>query len=213
MALAELVAGSQTAYYRQASQLLQKWGIKHVHIYSASRLRDGDLGHFNQVNVADNFENKLSAREVAIVARQLVQRFPNILKITRQSQNYFPSITGHETVLQSTDKLLAHSDYNVQGLKTGTTAHDRVNFTGYATIKGRPVISVVLNDAVGKNFTDTEALLDQAKQQTHLVKLAPMQAITVTNAKTKKRIGGTKNTTPNDSFYALKYKTCFDKST
>lgn len=185
MALAQKLAGSQSKYYVQAQHLLSTWGINNVRIYSASGLRDGDLGSFNKKHVNDWMENTLSAKEVAIVAHHLVAKYPNILKITSKSSSSFPSIYGGNLQLRSTNKLLHNSPFNFKGLKTGTTAQNGINFVGYATLKGEPVISVVLNTPIWQNFNATTALLNQANAKTKLISLkdSPSAKINSTNGK------------------------------
>lgn len=186
MALTNLVAGSKSEYYQQVEQLLASWGIKNVQFYSASGLRVGDLGAFRQKNLAANLENKLSARETAIVAEHLVKAYPHILQITSEQAATFPGITGGTVDMQSTDKLLAAPNpYQVQGLKTGTTAYNGVNFVGYSTVHGRPIISVVLNSTTGNNFYDTTSLLEQIDSETHVVSFKPKTSLMVRNAAVK----------------------------
>lgn len=183
MALAQQVAGSQTKYYRIAEELLNKWGIKNVTIYSASGLRDGDLGDFNNSKTDDDAENMLSAREVAIVARKLITRFPQILKITQRSSALFPEPSGTLGTITNSDKLLTQSLYQVQGLKTGTTSRNGANFVGVEILKGRQVISVTLNGFGNCNFTDTEKLLMMTDKNTEVRKIRDHDKVIINNAK------------------------------
>lgn len=182
MALAQVLAGSQEKFCRQAEQLLQRWGISRTHWYTASGLRGATSvparkGKFIQ-------ENCLSAREVAIVAQHLLQDYPKILHITQQTQAAFPQPNGHFGVIHNTNSLLQTSAYHFQGLKTGTTAVDGQNFVGVTRLKGRPVITVVLNAPAEQQFKATTALLNQATRKTQVVNLRPQQSIYVANAQT-----------------------------
>jgi D-alanyl-D-alanine carboxypeptidase (penicillin-binding protein 5/6) len=183
MALAQQVAGSQTKYYRMAEELLNKWGIKNVTIYSASGLRDGDLGDFNSSKTDDDAENMLSAREVAIVARRLIMHFPQILEITQRPSALFPEPSGTLGTITNSDKLLTQSAYCIQGLKTGTTSNNGANFVGVEMLKGRQVISVTLNGFGNSNFTDTERLLMMTDENTEIRKIREHNKVIINNAK------------------------------
>ncbi|TYC50985.1 D-alanyl-D-alanine carboxypeptidase [Weissella muntiaci] len=187
MALAELVAGSQNAYYQTANQLLDSWGIKDSHWVSASGLKGSYLTAFDS-NQDGDAENKLSAREVAIISQKLLLDYPDILSITQQKTASFPGIDGNMTTISNTDELLGVSKYNLQGLKTGHTENNGVNFVGYAHVNGRAVITVTLNAPEKKNFSDTEAMLDSTAQLTKVTNLKPKSTITVLNAQTKKGV-------------------------
>lgn len=186
MALAQLVSGSQQQYYKDATKLLTTWGIKHVQLYSASGLKGGDADLTNSHNtsqVTDRLQNTLSARETALIAQKLVNNYPNILAITKLSQTQFPNLQGKNQPIQNTDKLLGTTNYAIEGLKTGTTANNGVNFVGYAKVNGRQVITVTLNGPRNANFTDTIAMLDTVANETKVTKLAANTVVKVDNAK------------------------------
>ncbi|SUP59580.1 D-alanyl-D-alanine carboxypeptidase dacA precursor [Weissella viridescens] len=100
MELAHLVAGSQEDYYRQAETLLSSWGIKNPKMYSASGLRNGDLGTFEDNSVAPSAENKFSAREIALIAKHLVDDYPQILTYTQKKEADFPLPDGTNMTLK-----------------------------------------------------------------------------------------------------------------
>ncbi|GAK30358.1 D-alanyl-D-alanine carboxypeptidase [Weissella oryzae SG25] len=186
MALAQLVSGSQQQYYKEATELLAAWGIRHVQLYSASGLRSGeaDLTNLRSApQTADGLENTLSARETALIAQKLVNNYPNILAITKLSQAQFPNLQGEDRPIQNTDKLLGRTNYAIEGLKTGTSANNGVNFVGYARVNGRQVITVTLNAPQDANFTDTLAMLDTVANETKVTDLTMHTAVKIDNAK------------------------------
>lgn len=185
IALADKVCGSQDQYYQVANQLLTSWGIKNANIISASGLNENDMGIFQNQNLDANLENKLSAREVAQISWHLVRDYPDIFKITSQTEADFPKPDNSSQTLKNTNELLWSSKYQFKGLKTGTTAGDGQNVVGYTTIENRPILTVVLNASDGQNFTETENMLDQIKDQTNLVKVSAKQQIYIKNAKDK----------------------------
>lgn len=161
MALSEKVSGSQANYYHDAENLLNSWGIKNVKVYSSSGLKNGDMGKLSNKSVRKSAENELSAREVAIVASKLLAKYPNILNTTQMTQASFPSINGGTQQINTTVKILGHSNYGFRGLKTGT-AKNGYNFVGYATLKNQPVITVVFNERHVSPFLSTESMMNQA---------------------------------------------------
>lgn len=202
MVLANLVAGSQEQYYQQADQLLAKWGIKDAKIYSASGLSNGDLRNFKNKQISDEDENKLSARETAIIAQHLVNDYPDILEITKQKQAYFPDKNDQNQAIENTNMLLGNQTYQIDGLKTGSTPHNGSNLATHGYVDGQPVITVVLNtnklprEAMG---TETVRILNQIVEQTKPVTPTVDGAIKIDNAKGDK--GMVSVTTNSDAKY------------
>jgi D-alanyl-D-alanine carboxypeptidase (penicillin-binding protein 5/6) len=173
LALGEKLAGSQSKFNDMLTKQLESWGIKGSRMYSASGLTNGDMGRFKDSSVSDDAQNKLSARELAIVARHLVQDYPDVVKITSMTEAKFPTLSGAEDTIYNLDTLLTNtgSSYKFSGLKTGTTNEDGGNFVGLTEIKGRKVITVVLNSGTSSSsdiqkFTDTLAITKQADDAT-----------------------------------------------
>lgn len=185
IALADLVFGSQDAYYQAVNQLLASWGIYNAQITSASGLSQGDMGTFKSDHLDDVVENKLSAREIALVSLHLVQDYPLILKITAQESADFPDKNGQPAQMKTTNPLFQSTDFKFKGLKTGLTPNDGFNVAGYTWLKGRPVITVILNADKKNVLNDTEKMLNQVDNQTNLKQLNPTQQIYVKNAAAK----------------------------
>ncbi|CAJ2231802.1 D-alanyl-D-alanine carboxypeptidase family protein [Fructilactobacillus sanfranciscensis] len=183
MALAEKVSGSQANYYKDAEKLLNSWGIKNVKIYSASGLCNGDMGQLKDKSVSKSAENKLSAREVAIVASKLLAKYPNVLNTTQLTQTGFPSINGGKQQINTTIGLLGHSNYGFKGLKTGTYLKG-YNFVGFATLKNQPVITVIFNSRHASPFLSTESMMNQANASTETINNS-IKKTKIDNADTK----------------------------
>lgn len=161
MALAEAVAGDQTAFYRRMQQQLAAWDIRYTSIYSANGLSNQDLGAFRDQQQAAKVENNLSAREVAIVAQRLVKDYPHIIRITQQQSARFDGQT-----IDNSNALLAQKKVTFTGLKTGLTPYDGANFVGLATLQNRQVLTVVLNAPdMTTVFDETLDLLEQVDRQ------------------------------------------------
>ncbi|WP_419154323.1 D-alanyl-D-alanine carboxypeptidase family protein [Weissella viridescens] len=169
MELAHLVAGSQEDYYRQAETLLSSWGIKNPKMYSASGLRNGDLGTFEDNSVAPSAENKFSAREIALIAKHLVDDYPQILTYTQKKETDFPLPDGTNMTLKNTNLLLGNQKYQIDGLKTGLTPNNGSNLVTHGKLNQQPVITVVLNTNDHPRqeiFNQTLSVLDQVQNQT-----------------------------------------------
>ncbi|MBM7617222.1 D-alanyl-D-alanine carboxypeptidase (penicillin-binding protein 5/6) [Weissella uvarum] len=187
MALADIVCGSQANYYKQADHLLESWGIKNPNIMSASGLENGDMGSFKHAGMSNSTENKLSGRDVAIIAKHLVNDYPSILQYTQKKTGTFPGVNGGATQkLTNTNILLGNKQYHIDGLKTGGTPRNGANLVSHGYLNGQPVITVVLNtnklprSAIG---TETLSVLNQVKQQTKVMPVAAKGSVEIDNAK------------------------------
>lgn len=191
MTLAQLVAGSQSAYNRRAEQLLATWGIKNVTWYSAAGLSVADLGPFKDTGLSQNAENQLSAREVALVARHLIHDFPQVLTITEQKEAQIPGLNGQRETIKNSNQLVGNQRYHIRGLKTGQTPADGTNLVTFAQVKQQPIITVTLNTGQqGRQvvFSTTLNLLQQVDEQTQLLKLKQVSGranVAILTAKTK----------------------------
>jgi D-alanyl-D-alanine carboxypeptidase (penicillin-binding protein 5/6) len=148
MCLGQAVAGSQTAFVKQMRQQVARWGIKDAKIYTACGLPNGNVGQAAYPGVGKNEENELSARDMAIISRQLLGDFPQVLKTTKIAHLDFKDQNKTTTMANFNWMLKGLSQYSaafpVDGLKTGTT--DKAGACFVATMKkGRSrVISVVM---------------------------------------------------------------------
>jgi len=79
IALAEEVAGSEEKFVQQMRQQVEDWGIVDAKIVNSTGLSNEFLGDNIYPGTSKKDENELSARDLAIVARNLLQDFPDIL--------------------------------------------------------------------------------------------------------------------------------------
>ena len=163
IALAEKIAGSEKDFVDKMRTKLLEWGIKDATIVNTTGLNNETLGNNIYPGSKKDEENKLSAYDVAIIARNLIRDYPQVLEITKKSSSTF---AGME--IQSTNYMLEGMPAyrgGVDGLKTGTTDKAGASFVGTTTEKGMRIITVVLNaDQQNSNpyarFTATSSLLD-----------------------------------------------------
>jgi len=157
VALAEAVAGSESAFAALMNQQAKALGMTHTHFVNSTGLPDPD--HMTTVE------------DLAILARALVQRFPQYRHYDSQREYTYNNIK------QSNRNRLLWADPTVDGLKTGHTQSAGYCLVATALRDGRRVVSVLVGAASDaartenslkllnwsfKNF-DTVKLLDKSK--------------------------------------------------
>lgn len=126
--------------------------------------RAGELGmkntHFMNATGFDNVEHYTSARDMAIVARELLSFDEDILRFTRLKESYIRNDTDNPFWLVNTNRLLGNYE-GLDGLKTGFTSMAGYNLTATALRDGVRLISVTMNAKTIKDRSkDTVALLN-----------------------------------------------------
>ena len=163
IALAEKIAGSEKDFVDKMRAKLLEWGIQDATIVNTTGLNNETLGDNIYPGSKKDDENKLSAYDVAIVARNLIRDYPQVLEITKKPTSTFAGLEIHSTNYML-EGMPAYRG-GVDGLKTGTTDKAGASFVGTTVEKGMRIITVVLNaDQQDTNpyarFTATSALLD-----------------------------------------------------
>ncbi len=175
MALAEKVAGSESAFVELMKNELTDLGITDAKIVNSSGLNNSYLGEAIYPGSKADDENELSAKDIAIVARHLLQEFPDVLEVTATTKAIFGVASGYPSEMKSWNWMLPGFDYEkagVDGLKTGTTDLAGACFVGTTTQDGQRIITVVLNATDhetnnGARFEETAKLMDYSYQNWH----------------------------------------------
>ena len=143
VAVAELVGGSEPAFVEQMNAKAQELGMEHTNFKNACGL--DTEGHLS------------TARDVAVLSRYILNRFPGVLHYTGI---WTDSLRNGQTQLVNTNKLLRR--YNgITGLKTGTTSGAGVCISATATRDGLNLIAVVLGaPSSADRFNAATTLLD-----------------------------------------------------
>jgi len=163
IALAEKIAGSEKDFVDMMRAKLLEWGIQDATVVNTTGLNNETLGENIYPGSKKDDENKLSAYDVAIVARNLLKKYPQVLEITKKPSSTFAGMT-----ITSTNYMLEGMPAyrgGFDGLKTGTTKKAGESFVGTTVEKGMRVITVVLNAEHQDNnpyarFTATSSLMD-----------------------------------------------------
>ncbi|MER2088377.1 MAG: D-alanyl-D-alanine carboxypeptidase family protein [Sporosarcina sp.] len=148
IALAEMVSGTEEAFADLMNKQADSFALKETTFFNASGL-DGDY-------IGKGYEqtNRASARDVAVIAKQLIANHPEVLDFTKLAS--FKTDNG--TTLWSTNLMVAgmpQALFGIDGLKTGFTDQAGSCFAGTGVFDGRRIISVVLNvEADGKDATN-----------------------------------------------------------
>lgn len=143
IALAEHVAGSEPAFVDRMRSKLQEWGITSAYLVNSTGVNNAYLGENIYPGSQPTDENKVSAADVAKIARRLLLDYPEILAISGRSHYQFDG-----EYYYTTNKMLESGAYarpGVDGLKTGTTDLAGASFVATATENGMRLISVALN--------------------------------------------------------------------
>ena len=163
IALAEKIAGSEKDFVDMMKAKLQEWRIQDATLVNTTGLNNETLGNNIYPGSKKDDENKLSAYDVAVVARNLILKYPQVLEITKKPSSTFAGMTIHSTNYML-EGMPAYRG-GVDGLKTGTTDKAGASFVGTTVEKGMRIITVVLNaDNQDTNpyarFTATSSILD-----------------------------------------------------
>ncbi len=143
VAVAELVGGSEQGFVQMMNDRAAELGMTNTTFHNACGL--DTEGHLS------------TARDVAIMSRQILTTCPEVLHYTGI---WTDTLRGGATQLVNTNKMLRR--YNgITGLKTGTTGGAGVCISASATRDGLNLIAVVLGAPSSKDrFEAAATLLD-----------------------------------------------------
>lgn len=149
VAVAEHISGTEEAFVALMNKHAEQLGMKDTHFVDCCGLSDSE-------------EHYTTARDVAIMSRELITRFPeiytyttiwmeDITHVTRQGSSIF--------TLSSTNKLLKWYPYTT-GLKTGSTSKAKYCISATAAKDDLNMIAVVMGaEDPKKRFQDAQTLL------------------------------------------------------
>lgn len=149
VAVAEHVAGSEEAFVNLMNEKAAQLGMENTHFEDCCGLSDSD-NHYS------------SARDVAIMSRELIVNHPEIYEYTQIWMEDITHVTKQGSsifTLSSTNKLLKQYSY-ATGLKTGSTSKAKYCLSATATKDGMDMIAVVLGAEQGKvRFSEAQSML------------------------------------------------------
>lgn len=149
-ALALADAGSTAAFNKKMMAFAKKAGVTDIKIYNMIGLPNGDLGKHKLKGVDKDAENLLSAKDVALISKYLVENYPETLDITKQKFANFDVTKDQQYLMTNVNALLpqngfAPKDGEIDGLKTGNTDRAGKCIVSTGTFAGRRIILVALH--------------------------------------------------------------------
>ena len=150
VAMAEYVAGSETEFVNMMNEKAASLGMNNTHFLDCCGLTSDSAHH-------------TTARDVAIMSRELITRYPQIYNYTKIWMEDITHVTRQGTTtftLSSTNKLLRQYEWTT-GLKTGSTSKAKYCLSATASKDGIDLIAVVMAAPDNKvRFQDAMALLN-----------------------------------------------------
>lgn len=125
-ALALADAGSTAAFNKKMQAVAKKAGVTDAKIYNMIGLANGDLGKNSLKNVKKTAENQFSAKDMALISKYLIEKYPDSLKITKTKMANFRVSANQEYQMININSLLPENGFapkngTIDGLKTGNT--------------------------------------------------------------------------------------------
>ncbi len=146
-AMAEHIAGSESAFVDMMNARAQELGMKDTHFVNCTGLDDDDNAK----------EHLTSAYDIAIMSRQLMKYHPDIQKYTTI---WMDTVRNGEFGLSNTNKLVRFYE-GATGLKTGFTSKAGYCLSATAQREGLGLVAVVMGCATSQErFAACKSMLD-----------------------------------------------------
>lgn len=150
VAVAEYIAGSEGEFVKLMNEKAESLGMTNTHFEDCCGLTDSD-NHYT------------SAKDVAIMSRELITKYPEIFNYTGIWMEDIEHRTAQGTTtftLSSTNKLLKQYEWTT-GLKTGSTSKALYCLSATADKDGMELIAVIMAAPDNKSrFADAITLLN-----------------------------------------------------
>lgn len=168
VALAEHIGTTEENFAHMMNAKASELGMSEdAHFINATGLSRSDIGQNAPASIQG--ETIMSARDAAILARALINEFPEVLEFTkipakklRERDN--SSMINHNWMLEGNKDTPSFRSFwyeGLDGLKTGFTDEAMYCFTGTAERNGVRLISVVMGtESKEARFHETRKLLD-----------------------------------------------------
>lgn len=149
VAMAEYISGNEEEFVRQMNLRAEGLGMKHT--------------HFVNCNGLDAEGHETSARDIALISRELLLKYPeihNYCTIWLENITHTTSKGSSEFGLTNTNKLIRQYEY-ATGLKTGSTGKAKFCVSATAEKNGVSLIAVIMGAEDSKaRFKDAVTLLN-----------------------------------------------------
>lgn len=149
VAMAEYISGNEEEFVRQMNLRAEGLGMKHT--------------HFVNCNGLDAEGHETSARDIALISRELLLKYTeihNYCTIWMENITHTTSKGSSEFGLTNTNKLIRQYEY-ATGLKTGSTGKAKFCVSATAEKNGVSLIAVIMGAEDSKaRFKDAVTLLN-----------------------------------------------------
>ena len=146
-AMAEHLAGSESAFVDLMNQRAQELGMADTHFVNCTGLDDG----------AEAVNHRTSAYDIAVMSRELLKNHPDIKKFTTI---WMDTVRNGAFGLSNTNKMVRFYD-GCTGLKTGFTSGAGYCLSASAQRNGLELIAVVMGAATSADrFAACKGMLD-----------------------------------------------------
>lgn len=164
IALAELLAGSEKNFLNLANEHAKKLGLKKYKFVNATGLNNADLKGKHPEGTDPNGENSLSARDMGILSKTIITKYPEMLEDTKQRFRNFPDNHPKPIRMENWNWMLPGAAFayeGTDGLKTGSSDTAGYGFTITAKRGDLRLISVIIKTkSMDERFTESRALID-----------------------------------------------------
>ena len=152
VAMAEYIAGTEEEFVRRMNERAAGLGMKGTHFVDCCGLTESP-------------EHVTTARDIAVMSRELITRYPQIHQYSTIWMDTITHVTKQGTKefgLSNTNKLLKMAaDFQVTGLKTGSTSTAKYCLSATAERQGVRLIAAVMAAPDYKaRFADARTLLN-----------------------------------------------------
>lgn len=158
VAMAEYIAGSEAEFVNQMNEKAAQLGMTNTHFIDCCGL-------------SSDSEHHTTARDVALMSRELITKYPQIYEYTKIWMEDITHVTKQGSknfTLSSTNKLLKQYQWTT-GLKTGSTSTAKYCFSATATKDGIDLIAVIMGAPDFKvRFSEARSLLEYGFAMTRL---------------------------------------------
>ncbi|MDO5550129.1 MAG: D-alanyl-D-alanine carboxypeptidase family protein [Lachnospiraceae bacterium] len=178
VAMAEYIAGSEAEFVSMMNDRAAELGMTNTHFEDCCGLTDSP-------------SHVTTARDIALMSRELINHYPQIHNYSTIWMDTITHVTKQGTKefgLSNTNKLLKMAtNFNVTGLKTGSTSLAKYCFSGTAEKDGvRLIASIMAAPDYKARFQDALALLNYGFANCRLyqdTEMLPLPQIPVKNGK------------------------------
>lgn len=146
VAMAEYISGSEEKFVERMNDVVKRLGLKHTHFVNCTGLDEEN--HYS------------SSYDMAMIAKELVNNYPEILKFSSIYDDYLRENSKNKFWLVNTNKLISQYD-GADGLKTGHTDDAGYCLAATAVRENIRLIAIVLGEPDSKvRNKETMELLD-----------------------------------------------------